>query len=129
MIGRTGLAFCVVLATNAQASDEGRALANLADEYATCHVYFSIGAEGVRKMGDSRLADELQATALLSLRLAVASSNFDVTKARLQLASQTLFDEIKRDYSNMAILNAKYGEACKQAVIDPDVRLKYWRDK
>lgn len=115
---------------SAFAYDTERATVNLAQEYAKCAAYFLIAAEGVRKLNSADpLVARLHAAESEALQRSINLSNEKVTEARVHLAIEDLKRQMDYNYSNMAILNAKYGNTCKTGLTNPKARIKYWLDK
>lgn len=111
------------------AYDPERAKVNLAAEYAACAACYMLGAEAMRRNGDQtaeKMGNDIASTAI---GVAITLSNAEVTDARLQLAIETMKREMKDSFSNFVILIRKYANDCKQAMDDPDGRMKYWLDK
>jgi hypothetical protein len=114
----------------ALAYDAQRAKVNLAQEYAECAAYFLIAAEGVRKLNSADpLIARLHAAESEALQRSINLSNEKVTGARVHLAIDDLKRQMDYSYSNMAILNAKYGNTCKTGLTNPKARIKYWLEK
>lgn len=109
------------------AYDEQRALVNFSQEAAECSAYylFSSEAPGLDKRTSTKLKEKYSAM----FGIAIMSSNSDVSKARLELSIETMKREIKGSWSNMAIINNKYGYKCIDFSNDVDGRLNYWLEK
>ncbi|MGE6607249.1 hypothetical protein M0220_15395 [Halomonas qinghailakensis] len=123
------IVFVVLMAfsIHAQAADEDYVRSNFAADYAQCWSYYTITSEGVRRGGQSDLAEQFTALANEAFLKGVTLSNIEVTKARAEMARIQQFDEMRRDFSNLEILFVKYNQLCNGLMTDPISREEYWR--
>lgn len=112
---------------NSYAYEPERALVNFSHELAECAAYFLLYslAPGL----DEDTSKELYYRYELSTQAALATSNEDVTKARIELATKTMQRDMKGSWSNMSIINNKYGYTCIDLLEDPEARMNYWYEK
>ena len=115
----------VVLSANAYEPD--RAKANFAHEAAECSAYFLFvsAAPGL----PAETANGLRSKYDALFKLSAAFTTPELTDARARLAVESMRREIKLDWSNLSIVNQKYGYACIDFANDPEARLKYWLEK
>ncbi len=123
----TVFAVLMAVTTHAQSVGEDHVRSNLAADYAQCWSYYTITAEGLRRGGKSDLVERYTNLANKAFLLGAELSNVEVTKARAEMARAQQLDEMRRDFSNLEILFAKYHQLCNGLMIDPASREEYWR--
>ncbi len=115
------------LSINSLAYDEQRALVNFSQEAAECSAYYLFSSEAPGL--DENTRNKLKENYAAMFNIAIMSSNAEVSKARLELSIETMKREMNSNWSNMAIINNKYGYKCIDFANDVDGRLNYWLQK
>lgn len=111
----------------AQSTDADHVRTNLAADYAQCWGYYTITSEGVRRGGRNDLAQQYTALAEQAFLRGSELSNAEVTTARAEMARTQQLDQMRRDFSNLEILFARYHQLCSGLMTDPTTRAEYWR--
>lgn len=111
----------------ARSTDEDHVRTNLAADYAQCWSYYTITSEGVRRGGKIDMAEQYTTLAKQAFLRGSELSNAEVTTARAEMARTQQLDEMRRDFSNLEILFAKYHQLCNGLMSGPTNRAEYWR--
>lgn len=122
----TPLLLCVVIPAT-QAYEPERATNNFGHEAAECAAYFLLASTAPNL--DATTVAGLHQRFEQLLEISVVSTTPELTKARVQLATETMKREMKGNWSNFSIINQKYGYKCLDLSNDPDSRARYWRQK
>ena len=121
------IAAASAVTVNGYAYDSKLAAVNLSHEMAECAAYYLLYSTAPRL--DKDTSDKLYERYVALGEASLALSNKDVFTARLELATKTMMREMKSSWSNMSIINNKYGYPCIDLVEDPEARLNYWLEK
>ena len=123
------LAFAMptAVAMNVHAYEPERAMVNLSHEMAECAAYFAVISEMPGLDEDTKAALQTKSGGMLVA--AIQISNTEVAQARAELAMKTMAREMKNNWSNVSIINNKYGYLCIDLFDDPEARMKYWLEK
>ena len=119
------LLLCTVF--GAQAHEVERAKNNFGHEAAECSAYFLFVSTAPELPVET--AKGLRAKYEALFKLSATFTSPEVTDARTKLAVETMRREMKLDWSNLSIVNQKYGYAGIDFPSNPEVRLKYWLEK
>ena len=117
----------VLVFTSVRAYEAEQARNNFAHEAAECAAYFALASSGPNL--DPNTADGLRVRSEGLLEQSIMMSSQELTKARLNLAIETMKREMKANWSNFSIVNQKYGYRCLDFSNDPDDRMRYWLEK
>jgi hypothetical protein len=109
--------------------DEERATVNQAYELAECSAFYAIYAEGIKRAGNEKRANNLMGASYRAFDAAIKLSNLKIAKERMEMALEEQRKEMNNNYSNSSILSIKYKGICKEALESPDKRLQYWLNK
>ncbi len=122
-----GFALTLLLPLALFAYDPERAANNLAHELADCGAYFSLVAEapGLDPNTQKALAEQ----GVLAMRSSAELTNQKLALARFDLALQGMKRDMESNWSNLSVVNAKYGYQCQDLLKDPQARMKYWLEK
>lgn len=134
------MAFAAVICASpvAHAQNEipgwGKAMNNLAHEYAQCAAYFlvvSVALENSNEPETAKRYSEVSDTALnyASMYGQEAGLLAQTTQSRFELEFVEMSKRIGGNTSNIAILGNDYASACQSAMEDTDSRLRYWVSK
>lgn len=104
-----------------------RAKNNFAHEAAECSAYFLFVSTAPKLSTET--VTGLQAKYEGLFKISATFSSPEVASARVKLSIETMRREMKLDWSNLSIVNQKFGYACNDFVNDPAARLKYWTEK
>ena len=63
------------------------------------------------------------------MRSSVELTNQKLAQARFDLALQGMKRDMESNWSNLSVVNAKYGYQCQDLLKDPQARMKYWLKK
>ncbi len=110
-------------------TDEERAAANLASDFAECSAYYLLASEALRRNAKEDLAKTSLEASDRAYFYTIKFSNPKVAAARVRAAFDKQRKEMNHDFSNFPILTLKYGEMCGSALESPDKRLEYWLKK
>ncbi len=96
---------------------------NLADEWARCRAFWTIGANGNPGQTEYVLhpPNATEADQMMIMLVGVETS-----AAKSSLAMDTLTKEMDYDYTNLSRLIVNHGEFCTQLRHDPTPRFYYW---
>jgi hypothetical protein len=112
-----------------EAYEPATAINNFSSDYTECAVYYSIGAEGLRRGSNPNGADRSEQASKQAFLIASMFAEPEAVAARMQLYTKEQASIIKNDYANLSILTVKYGDSCKTALDNPRARLVYWLSK
>ena len=104
-----------------------RAKNNFGHEAAECSAYFLFVSTAPGLSGET--SNGLRSKYEALFKLSASFTSLELTEARTKLAVETMQREMKLDWSNLSIVNQKYGYACIDFSKDPEPRLKYWLEK
>lgn len=125
---RTSVVLPLLLVSSAAFSYEpDRAVNNFAYEAAECSAYFMFVSAAPALPQETAKGLREKSTALL--KISVTFSSEKLTMARFELTVETMKREMDKDWSNLSIVNNKYGYPCIDFAKDPDARLQYWIEK
>jgi len=101
---------------------------NLAADYARCAAYFTYAQVGLRRSGQSELAQMSHAFGKNAMAYSVILSTtgrtqemaLKVAEARYKLGLESMGRNIENDFSNISVIVSKYGTKCTTAVTKPE---------
>ena len=107
--------------------NEERARAYFARELAECGAWYELVAEAPGLDEITRIQFRAVATSLVSTAADIATEPWALTQR--DLAATTIRREMGGSWKNYAVVDKKYGRACREVATDPVARRKYWVDK
>lgn len=119
---------CFLLVTDANAYEQGRAVNNLAHDYAECAAYYTLAAKGAGK-SDTELVGKLSEAGSQAIEMSVGLTNKEVATARYNMALKSMMDDMSDSFDNFSIVINKYADLCRDVMDNPRDRLKYWQDR
>jgi hypothetical protein len=122
-----GFAFSLLLPLPLLAYDADRATNNLAHELADCGAYFSLVAEAPGL--DPNTKKGLSERGTLAMASSAKLTSQKLALARFDLALQGMKRDMEGNWSNLSVVNARYGYQCQDLLKDPEARMKYWLEK
>ncbi len=109
--------------------EEEAVIDNFSRELVICAAYYSVGAEGARRVEKNEVALQMDLLAGYLMEMARGYAPDDVCLARYKLAFDDHVKTIDGDFANLSLLIVKYRDLCRQVTENPEARLQYWRDK
>lgn len=109
------------------AYDSEQASNNLAHELADCGAYFSLVAEAPGL--DPNTKKSLAQRGALAMKSSAELTSQKLALARFDLALQGMKRDMESNWSNLSVVNAKYGYECQDLLKDQQARMKYWLEK
>lgn len=109
------------------AYDPDRAKNNMAHELAECGAYFSLVAKAPGL--DANTEKALTERSAIALKSSAQLTSEKLALARFDLALQGIRRDMESNWSNLSVVNAKYGYSCQDLLKDPEARMKYWLEK
>ena len=126
----------IFFSNHANAYDEERARMNYVDDLLTCSVFYHISSNDEVSRANPNDPITIQNKKISSdfYNLAlIHAKSIDITTeafvAKFHNSNDQMGREMNGHYKNFAVLIRKYGDFCKQLIVNPDDRLEYWRKK
>ena len=117
------LASIFIFSLAAKAEDQNNAVANLADDYAQCAAFYSLGNGAAIREHMAVPFPEAANTALAALT-ALKDGSIKKAAASAELSSKMEIEIVNKE--GWARLILKYGDFCKALLENPSERIKYW---
>ena len=106
---------------------------NLIDDHAVCYVFYQTSQEGLNRDTTKPKVDYKNFTDFLINKMFILAKNSSIKEeavlAKIELTMSDFKKQMGGDFKNYAIVINKYGQFCKDLIVNPESRMRYWVDK
>ena len=106
---------------------------NLIDDHAVCYVFYQTSEEGLNRDTTKPKVDYKNLTDAIINKMFILAKNSSIKEeailAKIELTMSDFKKQMGGDFKNYAIVINKYGQFCKDLIVNPESRMRYWVDR
>jgi hypothetical protein len=106
---------------------------NLIDDHAVCYVFYQTSEEGLNRDTTKSKVDYKNLTDAIINKMFILAKNSSIKEeailAKIELTMNDFKKQMGGDFKNYSIVLNKYGQFCKDLIVNPEPRMRYWVDR
>jgi hypothetical protein len=106
---------------------------NLIDDHAVCYVFYQTSEEGLNRDTAKPKVDYKNLTDAIINKMFILAKNSSIKEetvlAKIELTMNDFKKQMGGDFKNYSIVLNKYAQFCKDLIVNPEPRMRYWVDR